>query len=275
MKEVKYRLSSLIETKYGNYIVQRVCDRKLTDIYHSHDFYELTAVINGSCTMIFNEKSCHLTKNFFVLMRPDDRHKFISQSDDMIILSLSVSASEFEKICSFYEPSIINLLQNYDGIPLFECQDVSTLQISFWDSTHDEKNEYEYKFLLTGFIKELADIKNKKSESLPRNLSFAIKEIKKPENLKVGIPAFVALSNYSRPQLSRLIHKHFGVTLHSYITSLRLEAAKSEIILSREPLESISEHLGYASFSHFNKIFKEKYKITPAALRKSKSLWTT
>ena len=39
--------------------------------------------------------------------------------------------------------------------------------------------------------------------------------------------------------------------------------------------EEISEEIGFKSFSHFNKIFKEKYGITPSLLRKSHGIWTS
>ena len=40
------------------------------------------------------------------------------------------------------------------------------------------------------------------------------------------------------------------------------------------PMEEIGENVGYASFSHFNKIFKEKYGITPSLARKKNRMWT-
>ena len=36
----------------------------------------------------------------------------------------------------------------------------------------------------------------------------AVSEIKKTENLKIGVPAFIKISNYSQSQLARLMKKH-------------------------------------------------------------------
>ena len=41
-----------------------------------------------------------------------------------------------------------------------------------------------------------------------------------------------------------------------------------------ESIEKISEGLGFASFSHFNKIFKKRFSVTPAVLRKTGGIWT-
>lgn len=87
-------------------------------------------------------------------------------------------------------------------------------------------------------------------------------------HLKGGISAFVELSHYSRSHLSRIIRKHFNMSLHDYVLNLRLDAAYNALVLSKESIEDIAESVGYMSVSHFNKIFKEKFGITPASARK-------
>ena len=60
------------------------------------------------------------------------------------------------------------------------------------------------------------------------------------------------------------------MTLHQYVTNLRLERAKEELLMTTKSAEEISEEVGYASFSHFQKIFKKKYGVTPAVWRKKR-----
>lgn len=105
-------------------------------------------------------------------------------------------------------------------------------------------------------------------------LSCAIFEMKKTENLKRGIPAFIELSHYSQSHLSRLIKKHFDMSLKQYINELRLQRAYSDIVLTRRPAADISDELGFSSFSHFNKIFKAKISVTLAVLRKNSGFFT-
>ena len=137
-------------------------------------------------------------------------------------------------------------------------------------------SEHDCKFLLSYFlnacVKSLNDLKH--ISPLPKNLALAIEEMKKEENLKAGIPAFSALSHYSHSHLARLVKKHFGMSLKQYINEMRLQSAYQDIILTNESAEEISERLGFSSFSHFNKIFKARFSITPAALRKNNGTWT-
>jgi AraC-like DNA-binding protein len=105
-------------------------------------------------------------------------------------------------------------------------------------------------------------------------LAAAIEEMKSKDALREGIAAFVRASHYSQSHLSRLIKAHFGMSLKQYVNDLRLTSAYNSIILTNRTPEDISEELGFSSFSHFNKIFKAKFAVTPAALRKQRGVWT-
>ena len=80
--------------------------------------------------------------------------------------------------------------------------------------------------------------------------------MKKSENLKKGISAFVDLTNYSQSHLARLIKKHFGMGLKQYINELRLRQAYDDFVWTNESAEVIAENLGFCSYSHFYRIFK-------------------
>ena len=109
---------------------------------------------------------------------------------------------------------------------------------------------------------------------IPAELSAAIEEMKKKENLQKGIHAFSALSHYSHSHLARLIKAHFGISLKQYINEMRLQRAYNEIVLTNESAEEIAEGVGFSSFSHFSKIFKKRFSATPAAIRKNSGVWT-
>ena len=96
MMAVLYEFENSNYGRQQNYIFQCVKGRKLTDIYHSHDFYELIWFLRGSGTQLLNEEELVCTQNEMVMLRPGDRHCFIDQSEDIEIVSLSVKKEEFE-----------------------------------------------------------------------------------------------------------------------------------------------------------------------------------
>lgn len=188
----------------------------------------------------------------------------------MKIICISVKKDEFERVLHFYNPDLINNFLLTPQRILFN----SNCSLSGLNNFLFSYDENDCRLLLCSlFNMFLHPSANKKI--LPKALILAMSEMKKEENLKCGISAFVSISNYSQSHLSRLMKKYFNMNIHDYILHLRLEKAYNDIIFTKESLQDISESVGYASFSHFNKIFKQKYNIIPAILRKQHSLWTT
>jgi len=270
---LNYIFSSFEPVRFGSYLSQYINNRKLTDIYHSHNFYEIIEIIDGNAKMILNEVCYTLRQNTIVFMRPGDRHKFVGQSTNLKLFSISICINEFEKNLDFYDNSLLNYILSLE-MPIIENTQYPCISNDFVSASESSNYEYRYKVLLAGFIKVIADSKYLSSNKISNSVQYAMSEMKKTENLKAGIEQFVKFSGYSRAQLSRIIKKSTGLTLQEYIANLRLEAAYNMLILTQESTESIADKVGYSSLSHFSKIFTQKYHMTPACVRKTKSILT-
>ena len=274
MTFVRYEFE-LLKGADEDYILQFVKDRQLSTVYHSHDFYEIMCVVKGWATEMLDGECVTCRVNSVVLMRPGDCHSFVSQSEDVVIVSLSVRRGEFEHFANAYDPLI---LRSIVGICKPICYDVrSQTMLKSITEAGQGVTKYDCKYILSAFLYEL--LENVKATELPSRmpmmLSYAISEIKRPENLKRGIEALSELSHYSQSHLTRLMREYLGVSPKQYINEARLDEAYNRIILTNESIQEISESVGFVSFSHFNKIFKGRFKMTPAVLRKSNAAWTT
>jgi AraC family cel operon transcriptional repressor len=264
MKSVKY-IFDMYDRGASSYIFQTVKDRPLSNLYHSHDFFEFIVVLEGECIQIVNEEEFLCSKGEMIILCPEDKHKFISQSADLNLLAISVKNEEakaFEKLFSLGE----NTLKT-THFPL------STERINAMLRFYFAEKEYEYKQLLSEIVCACEEQNTRKS-NLPQSLEKAICEMKNHANLKEGTDRLVFLSGYSKTHLTRLMKKHLNKTPHELVLELRLDVAYSNVLLSSKPLEEISEELGYESFSHFQQIFKKRYGITPAALRRKQKYKT-
>ena len=81
-----------------------------------------------------------------------------------------------------------------------------------------------------------------------------------------------AALHLSPGHLARLYRAVAGQTLHERITQLRIEAAKTLLLNSTHSITQIALEVGYASFSHFSKIFKDLEKVSPGDYRRSAGL---
>ncbi len=264
MYPITYEFLGVSQNRHGNYIYQDCFGRTLSNICHSHDFYEFVLVCKGSCEHLVNDLSYTHIADEIIFMRPGDYHTFVSQSADLRVLSLSIEKNEFESFCDVYDKRITNLIKNIRIPPIFHAPGAFSGIINYLNV----QDEFDCKFILAYLLKMFIDSLNKEKYKLPRSLEQALKEIHYPENLREGIPALVRASGYSRPQLSRLIKKYRGVTPHEYVLTIRLDSAYQALILSDSEIDEISWEVGFSSVSHFYKAFKARFGVTPYSLRK-------
>lgn len=59
----------------------------------------------------------------------------------------------------------------------------------------------------------------------------------------------------------------FGCTVHGYLSNLRMQHAKKEILETNKSITEIAEEIGYKNATHFTAAFKRKFGVIPSKLR--------
>ena len=80
LASIQYRKEGYYDRDTVSRILQNIEKRRLTNIYHSHDFYEFIIMLRGSCTAFINGGEYTLVKDDVVFMSPEDSHSFLGQS---------------------------------------------------------------------------------------------------------------------------------------------------------------------------------------------------
>ena len=73
---------------------------------------------------------------------------------------------------------------------------------------------------------------------------------------------------YSYSRLSRIFKAHTGYTIVEYLSSIKINSAKESLLYTDKTISEISQELGYASISHFNRTFKKIIGTSPSEFRK-------
>lgn len=257
----------------SNYIFQYVQDRPLTSICHGHSFYEIVIVGRGHCNHTVNGNSLLMKTDDCSIICPNDTHYFVSQSPDLRLMSLSVAEEEFLKFCRVYSDAFSEKVKSHSLPTLVNLNGLFSGILTAFPYIKVNGKELDYKTMLAHIIHAFMSSLSKK-KNIPEVLSSAVREMQNEENLKKGSAAFFDLTHYSEGHLERLMKYYYGMSIHSFLRNARLNNAYRRIILTSERTEDIAESVGYKSFSHFNKIFKETYGITPSALKKSRGIFT-
>ena len=267
MKAEVYHFDHLPLSRLRSYIFQNVGGRPLTAIYHSHDFYEIIWQWRGRTEKTVNGEAVALAAGQALLLRPGDAHVFSFQSEDATVISLSVRGEELEHVAAIYAPGLVGYITAAAqpipfSLPSGECPLCET--------------EFDCKHLLSFFLHAyITAFGFSEAPPMPTPMLLTLAEkMRERENLRRGIAAATAISHYSQCHLARLVRAQLGMGLKEWINSLRLTVAEEELLLTRKPIPLIAEEVGFSSLSHFSKLFKERFGVTPAAMRRKRRLLT-
>ena len=76
------------------------------------------------------------------------------------------------------------------------------------------------------------------------------------------------LTGYCSDHVERIVKRHTGMTLSEYGRLFLLQRAARMLSDSDKSVGSICEELGYSNRTYFNRIFRERYGLTPAEYRR-------
>ncbi len=73
--------------------------------------------------------------------------------------------------------------------------------------------------------------------------------------------------NLSTSRASHLFKKYYNQTIMSYALDIRLSGAVDRIKHTTMSLEQIAQHSGFRSYTHFHRVFKDKFGQSPSQFR--------
>ncbi len=261
------RVKSFIDKK-DRYILQTTKNRMLFAKEHKHTFYELVYVLVGHCTHRVCGQVLEMEMGDFIILRPFDTHAFLSADSETDILCISLSVEEYRK----YELLYGSLASPKDRRPHVFALPARVRETLLRFLAENEYTDNVIRVICSVLFSGYADQVGESEREMPRPLAGMMEKMSLDLSLqREGVDAMVRLSGYSVSQLSRLMKRYYGVTPHEYLKDLRLATARRLIAQTDISLESISFECGYHCYGYFTDIFREKYGMTPAMLRKNKA----
>lgn len=262
-------LASMLRSGYHCCIVNPFCTNK-----HMHDFYEITYCISGHAIHLVNQNTFSISDGTVIIMRPNDTHHFKHYSNANA-LTVCITPEEFHSFLKVYNLEnsayFVGSSQRTELPPHLETSasdSIYLLNLCEHIIASATPDESPYLKLLLGHIMGMIVRQNVAGENtIPKHFQHALTKINQLENVKGGVQKFMVLANSSHSQLCRLTKKYLNTTPHAYINSIRMKWAYSMVTNTDMKIESIADAIGFSSYSHFHKLFKETYHVTPGELR--------
>ena len=256
------------------------CRFEYTDyaILHTHDYWEYMLVVEGEFRHNVNGSTEILKQGDLRLIRPNDLHMVKKHTEQVKHINFIISNDLMKKQLEILGDGIFeDTIARQMPISFTLSERTTQLYVTHAlniQSTPPEHKHYRllnsqfFNFFLQDLIKHLLSSDKTAGGSLPTAVISVMDAIKNPDNLQKTLSEIVQVSGYSYVHLSRLFKENLKMTLIDYFTASRMNTARLFLENTDKTILEISMLVGYGSLSHFNKVFKNHFKLTPSQYRR-------
>lgn len=255
--------------------------------YHNHNFYELILIEDGKGKHRLNEVTFKYKKGDVFLLTPADKHEFsiekktkfiyikfteeflmellVLQHDKMWkdTLLLSLQGGEFIK------GSIINSKE--EVIYFFQLSRMLLYEFNNSFSYNQLIIANLFSSLLVLLIRSMNRMEGREqwllpeSEKIEKILAYIRINALHKDRMKIEALAdkFMLSANY----ISIFVKKHTGLSIQNHIIQYKIKVAEKLLKQSKLTISEISFKLGFNDVSHFNKIIKKHFGMSPRQFR--------
>lgn len=289
--------------KYAHQYTQKLSEHHLQfnkRILHFHDYFELVVVLEGTVTQLIEDKEYHYTPGSCCLINRSLYHiEDYSDSARVLFIGFSVDfikklfedcktaefSQEKEILQSDFYKFIEEDLDNPGGkiyldyIPTIESPNSQNLLHNINSRLMEILLHpvfgatYQIKGLFSSLIFTLSNSsyfhcsKMNLTQTADALIFSRISHLIEEKHGRISREELSKQLNYSGDYINRIIHKFTGLCLFDYSMNFCMKKAAEELIHSQKSINEIANELNFSNKTHFYKLFKEKYGITPKEFR--------
>lgn len=234
---------------------------------HSQDFFELFWVQNGHIRHHLPDGVISLREGALVFMRTGDSHALQGRGDDALVVSLTLHPSLIDALGKRH--TIVQGRFFWADAPVTLHLDTKAL-IHLNQATLKLENSPLDRFSVEAFLLPLFSelLTPETPTAAPEWLLYAMNAANNPAIFREGAAGFVAQTGQTHAHVSRTMKRVTGVSPSDFITEKRMTHAARQLTGTSETLQDIATDCGIPNLSHFHKLFRTTYKLTPHSYRR-------
>ena len=257
---------------------------------HWHEEFEVILVIDGRCNYKIDLEAFIIEKGDILMIGPQKLHTLNSIND--ITLSWTSFVFNIDMLKSLNTDGallkyISPILNNNHQIPLI-IKNNDTYYDNILTVIKDiitcyKEKDIAYELELKSLLYKLFSLfykgnlivtntdKNIINTKVTDKVKLVLNYIHDNYSNNISINTLANICDYSEYHFMIFFKKHIGMTCIQYINNYRLEKASLLLNSTSKPIMDISLEVGFDNLSYFNKLFKNKYNLTPKEFRSNKN----
>lgn len=262
--------------------------RYLPASWHSHSFFEIVCVTEGSCTNYIGGREIPMQAGDICIIAPETLHAVSAFSDDSIIINIILRTSTFER-AFFGVLANEDVLSDFFSRSLYHSQTRSYLLFRTGKDTEvfdfvlyayrefSRNHLYRERFLnniISAFFIVLlrnhgADVifSEKEKSGYDENAVLILKYIQE-HFATVTLKELADFFCYSERQVQRILKTCTGSSFSAIIQSLKMRRAARLLKNPGVSVADAAQELGYQDAGSFRQAFKKYYGSAPGEYRK-------
>lgn len=253
-------------------------------IEHIHkDFCEIYCVFSGEIVNIINGEEILMKQGDCCLILKDDKHSLVfskKKPKDCLFINFVIKWEYFLHLKHLFGETALPIFESAE-LKCFHLRDEERIKLLnrayFLQTPNDEFDvevEFDCKCIVIDLLKFLVLEKRvmKEKQNLPDWLKTLLTNMRSISNIHRSLEEIVAEMPYSYSYIVKEFKKYLDCSMVNYFTSIKLRYARELIFNTDKRILDIAMMVGYGSLSHFNRIFKKEYGLSPSQLRNQKNI---
>lgn len=251
---------------------------------HSHNYFEINYVADGSCTFSFKTETRQLNAGELCIIAPTSEHDIIID-DESTVFCIMLRKSTFDTtfftllsrkdLLSYFFRTILQNDSHANYLLFFTKENfmITNLILHSLFECH-KKDAYSNTCCISWINLMFSEILRNYSNTLQfynyqigADFSLALQYIQHNYQT-LTLSALAEFFHYSEPHLCTLIKQNTGYNFTELIKRLRLADAIDYLTNTDQKIWEIAELVGYHSADHFSRVFRSAYHMSPNEYRK-------
>lgn len=234
---------------------------------HDHDFVELFWVQNGTVRHHLPGGTATLTEGALTLLRPGQTHALQGRGDAALVVAVALHPELVDDLDARLPPLTFWQAADSPGQIHRDMHQLTALNHAANLLERGPHDTLAAEAFLLPLLADLARTETGLPIAAPVWLHRACAAARDPAVYREGAAGLVALTGQSHPHVSRSLQRWLGQTPTAYINRIRMTRAARALTSDSEPLPVIAEAIGLANLSHFHKLFRAHFGVTPLQYR--------
>lgn len=260
----------------------------MVDIPHFHNFFEITYVLKGQCTFLFEGESATLKEGDLCIVSPLSGHS-LPLEPGCLALSIVVRKSTFDSVFgnllakkdllslffrnSLYETRRANYIllnTGNDPTPFYAAQELAYECNLVEDNANTCAVSLLNLYLARALRAASATVTLRHYEGYSEqdfNFTLVLQYIQ--QNYRtVTLSSLAKAFHFSETYLSKLIRKKMNQSFTEVLRTLKMNHALEYLMNTSMKISEIADAVGYDSVDHFSRTFRKIYGVPPQEYKK-------